>query len=308
MAEKSFRPLSSPQKVPAYKHHAKTVRKILHNNIIRDNFTISTWLLVGGLLQGVAVALLGYLTLLPAAAVIAYRISDNLLMAFGWTKNRYLSNVLLTKFTAQMPRSDGSFGSTIADRPLVVFLLGTKSSHPLGAFHPVILKLGKYFARMVRELRETAENSGYLGSSTWTSTEDSAANEIMTVMYFRDFESLHKYAHGPLHIQGVKYWSSVVKDCPHVSIYHETYVVPPGQWENIYQNSRPTGLSATSFPVRTAQGNGELEWMSPVVDARKDSLRGMAGRIQSDYLKGYEEKQGEVWDQTYDVDYGKLAR
>ncbi|KAL2366978.1 hypothetical protein RJZ56_000065 [Blastomyces dermatitidis] len=277
MAEKSFRPLSSPQKVPSYNHNAKAVRKNIKNNIMRDNFTMSTWLLVGGLLQGVAVALLGYLNLLPATMVIAYRIGDNLLMAFGWTKNRYLSD----------------------ERNPVT---------PFGVFDPVYLKLAKYFFRMVRELKETAEHSGYLGSATWTSAEDSAANEVMTVMYFGDFESLHKYAHGPFHIQAVKYWSSVVKDCPHVSIYHETYVVPPGQWENIYGNSRPTGLSAASFPIRTAQGNGETEWMSPVIDARKGSLRGMAGRIQSDYLKGYEEKQGEVWDQTYDVDYRELAR
>ncbi|PGH03646.1 hypothetical protein GX51_03910 [Blastomyces parvus] len=122
-----------------------------------------------------------------------------------------------------------------------------------------------------------------------------------------DLESLHKYAHGPLHIQTVKYWSKIVKDCPHVSIFHETYVVPPGQWENIYTNSRPTGLGATSFAVRTAQGNGETEWMSPVVDASKGALRGMAGRIKSDYLKGYEEKQKEFWDQSFDVDYKKFA-
>ncbi|EER42054.1 conserved hypothetical protein [Histoplasma capsulatum H143] len=291
MAEKSFHPLSSPQKTPSYMQLRKTLSQNRRTNIIRDNFTITTWLLVGGLIQGVVVALLGYLSLLPAVAVLAYRFGNNLLMALGWTKNRYLSNVLLTKFTAQMPRSDGSFGSTFAERPLVVFLIGAKSSHPLGAFDPVFLKLADYFSKMVRELRETAEESGYLGSSAWISTEDTTTNELMNVMYFRDFESLHKYAHGPLHIKGVKYWSSVVNDTPHVSIFHETYVVPQGRWENIYVNSRPTGLGAASFPVRSAQGKTETEWMSPIVDARTGALRGMEGRIQSDYLKGFEEKK-----------------
>ncbi|EDN09326.1 hypothetical protein I7I51_04723 [Histoplasma capsulatum] len=304
MAEKSFRPLASPQKTPSYMQLRKTLSQNRRTNIIRDNFTITTWLLVGGLIQGVVVALLGYLSLLPAVAVLAYRFGNNLLMALGWTKNRYLSNVLLTKFTAQMPCSDGSFGSTFAERPLVVFLIGAKSSHPLGAFDPVFLKLADYFSKMVRELRETAEESGYLGSSAWISTEDTTTNELMNVMYFRDFESLHKYAHGPLHIKGVKYWSSVVNDTPHVSIFHETYVVPQGRWENIYVNSRPTGLGAASFPVRSAQGKTETEWMSPIVDARTGALRGMEGRIKSDYLKGFEEKKSKVWDQTYNVNYG----
>ncbi|OJD28198.1 hypothetical protein ACJ73_00409 [Blastomyces percursus] len=186
-------------------------------------------------------------------------------MAFGWRKKRYLSAVLLSKFTAQMPHPDGSFGSTFAERPLVVFMLGSKSNHPLGAFDPVNLKLAKYFSKMLQELRETAENLGYLGSSAWTSAEGSAANEVMSVMYFQDFEPLHKYAHGPLHIQAVKYWSSVVKDYPMCPYIIETYVVPPSQWDNIYENSRPPA----SFPVRTAQGDGETEWTSPVVNARK---------------------------------------
>ncbi|PGH35986.1 hypothetical protein GX50_01156 [[Emmonsia] crescens] len=307
MAEKSFRPLLSPQKVPAYPKHARRMKINRYYGVIRDNFTISTWLLIGGLFQGMAVALLGYLTLLPTAAVIAYRVGDNLAMARGWKRNRYLSGVLLNRFTAQVPRSDGSFGSTPAERSVVVFIIGSKCNHPLGLFDPVYRKVADYFAATVRELEDTPEESGLLGRTSWIGDRETAANELMTVMYFRDFESLHKYAHGPLHIKAVKYWSSIVKDTPHVSIFHETYVVPKGQWENIYVNSRPTGLSAAAFPVRSAQGNGETEWMSPIVDARHANLRTAAGRIQADYLKGYEEKQSESWNQANEADYGNLA-
>ncbi|KKZ67606.1 hypothetical protein EMCG_06666 [[Emmonsia] crescens] len=273
MAEKSFRPLSSPQKVPAYPKHARSIKINKYYGAIRDNFTISTWLLIGGLFQGMAVALLGYLTLLPAAAVIAYRVGDNLVMARGWKRNRYLSG----------------------------------SNHPLGLFDPVYRKVSDYFATLVSDLEDTAEESGLLGRTSWVGNRETAANEFMTVTYFRDFESLHKYAHGPLHMKAVKYWSSIVKDTPHVSIFHETYVVPKGQWENIYVNSKPTGLSAAAFPVRSAQGNGETEWMSPIVDARHANLRTAAGRIQADYLKGYGEKQSESWNQANEADYGNLA-
>ncbi|OJD14209.1 hypothetical protein AJ78_05423 [Emergomyces pasteurianus Ep9510] len=307
MAEQSFRPLSSPQKVPAYSQNAKAMTTNIISTVLRDNFTISTWLLIGGLLQGVAVALLGYLTLLPAAVVITYRVGDNILMIWGWKKNRYLSGVFFNKFTAQVPRSDGSFGSTPAASSLVVFLIGSKCNHPLGAFDPVYRKVSDYFAAMVRELQADAEVSGLLGATPFIGNSEATANQAMSVMYFRDLESLHKYAHGPFHMKAVKYWGQIVKNTPHVSIYHETYVVPKGQWETIYGNSKPTGLSAAAFPVHPAQGNGETEWMSPNVDARHPSLRSAAGRIQSDYLKGYEEKHSEIWDKTFDVDYGDIA-
>ncbi|OAX84105.1 hypothetical protein ACJ72_01517 [Emergomyces africanus] len=307
MAEKSFRPLSSPQKVPAYSQNASATNANGIYAAIRDNFTISTWLLIGGLFHGVAISLLGYITLLPAAAIIIYRASDNLLMVWGWKKNRYLSGVFLNRFSAQVPNSDGSFGSTPAASSVVVFIIGSKSSHPLGSFDLVFRKIGNYFTAMVGELQENPEVSGLLGATPFIGSSEATSNEVMTVMYFRDFESLHKYAHGPFHMKVVKYWSKIVKDTPHVSIYHETYIVPKGQWENIYGNSKPTGLSASAFPVRSAQGNGEMEWLSPMVDVRHSNLRSVAGRIRSDYLQDYEEKHSEFWDQTYEVDYGNVV-
>ncbi|PGH10526.1 hypothetical protein AJ79_05454 [Helicocarpus griseus UAMH5409] len=306
MAEKTFQPLSSPQKVRPSVQFAKAMRRNDLVTSIRDNFTLTTWLLIGGLLQGIAITAFGSLALLPTAMAIAYRTADHLLMLAGWKKNRYASEVLLTKFGAQMPSSDGTFGSTPADRPVVVFIIGAKSNHPLGLFGPDYKKIGTSFEAMVAELEASAEKSGFLGRSNWINrAEQEASNETMSVMYFRDYESLHRYAHGPLHMEAVKNWVKVVKRNPHIAIYHETYVVPKGNWENIYINSKPTGMSATSYPVRSGQGNGEtVEWMSPIVDASKGPLRVAARRLQMNHLRGYEEEKDDIWNKTYVEGYG----
>ncbi|EEH44773.1 uncharacterized protein PADG_01062 [Paracoccidioides brasiliensis Pb18] len=306
MAQISFQPVSSPQKLRALSQFAVSIKSSVKAGI-RDNFTISTWLLFGGILQGIAIVLCGYVSLIPAAIILAYRTCDHVLMAMGLKKNRYLSGVYLTKFGAQMPREDGSFGSTPADGSVVVFIIGAKSNHPFGVFDGVYKKVIDYFKSMAAALESSSEEYGFLGMSLWIGGMEHTANETMSVMYFRDLESLHNFSHGPEHMSGVKWWSKVVADNPQVGIYHETYVVPKGNWENIYVNCKPTGMSATSFPVRPKEANGETRWISPVVDSRKGLLRVASGRLKN-HVQGYDaEKTDAIWDETYTDNYGIRA-
>lgn len=51
--------------------------------ILRDQFQISTWLLIGAALQSLVSMLVGRLALLPAALVLLYRPADTYAMATG---------------------------------------------------------------------------------------------------------------------------------------------------------------------------------------------------------------------------------
>ncbi|KAL2784267.1 hypothetical protein BJX66DRAFT_316890 [Aspergillus keveii] len=58
--------------------------------MVRENMTLSSWLLVGGLFQGIGIHLLGTRALVPTTIVILYRVLDHLLMACNITRNRYM--------------------------------------------------------------------------------------------------------------------------------------------------------------------------------------------------------------------------
>lgn len=269
---------------------------------IRDLMTLSSWLLIGGLLQGLALLYLGPYTLAPTALILFYRTTDHLLMAAGLTENRYLTNTISRKFSAQAPNPDGTFGSEPASESIVVFHLGARSNHPLGMFAPGVKALGDYADQMMEHMNANPVEYGLLGTSRWLKQEDAAGNEIMTVFYLRDYESLHRFAHEEVHMQGVRWWTKIVKDHPHIAIYHETYLVPKGQWENIYVNSKPTGISDTWFPVeRPAGEKGAQQFVRPIVDARgAGALRSASKRLKMEGLEGREKETGdELYDMTY---------
>lgn len=114
--------------------------------------------------------------------------------------------------------------------------------------------------------------------SSWLNFGDRAAsNEIMTVSYYRSLAHLHHFALGPSHRAGWNWWNKTVKEHPHLGIMHEVYTVPKNGWENVYVNYHPTGLAATTYKVKGAEGKDT--WVSPIVDSRKGFLRSSIGRM-----------------------------
>ncbi|KAF7585410.1 hypothetical protein BBP40_010973 [Aspergillus hancockii] len=269
--------------------------------VLRDSLTLSTWLLLGGLLQSLAVLLFGTYALIPAILVLSYRTTDHLLMACNVTRNRYMDDVVVGKFTAQAPYADGSFGSELASESIVVFHLGARSNHPLGPLAPGFAEVGKRVGQMNIEMNSNPVKYGLLGTSAWIKQDDPAGNEVMGIYYLRDYDALHRFAHGPLHLEGMKWWTEIVKDNPHITIYHETYIVAKGQWENIYVNSKPTGMGDTWFP---ASGEGEAKgtvshFVRPIVDARHPRLRSAARRLKMTQLEEREKEEDALYDLTY---------
>ncbi|KAJ9669574.1 hypothetical protein H2201_000441 [Coniosporium apollinis] len=275
---------------------------------IRDQFTISTWLSLGAILQTAAYLLVGRLSLLPASALVAYRVLDAFLMTVGVKRNPAMDGVILNKFAAAFPDAGGKFGNKPAREGVVCFLIGARCNQygsmgadgikgnpeytsplltcnivPLGLLGYGFKDLGKFFEANTKECEAHADEYGLIGMSSWISNgERATGNEIMAVMYFKDVEGLHKFAHGPQHRKGWEWWNKNLRKLPHLSIWHEVFAAPAGHWEGIYANSHATGLGATAIRVElpaSEKGSAETAWFSPIVDARKGVLKTSAGRM-----------------------------
>lgn len=132
---------------------------------------------------------------------------------------------------------------------------------------------------MVKDLEAHAEEFGFLGMSSWVSNGDRASkNELMQVGYFKNVELLHKFAHSQYHRSGWDWYNKHTKQYPHLGIFHETYQVPKGHWENIWVNMHPSGIAATSVKV-VDEDTEQEKWVRPIVDASRCLLRTSAGRM-----------------------------
>ncbi|KAK4494879.1 hypothetical protein PRZ48_014235 [Zasmidium cellare] len=271
-----FKPLVDPEtKRPKSRFFGPAGFQVL----LRDQMSLTSWLCVGAIVQGTLILLLGRIALLPAAVLILYRAIDSYAMAVGWKRNTYMDGVLMKKFSSQIPDELGNYGNKPADTDVVVFLIGTRSNHPYGMLAPGFEKSGKFFSSMAQSLEDHADEYGFLGMTSWLSSNDrSSKAEIMQVCYFRNVEGLHAFAHSEHHREAWEWWNRSIKEVPHLSIWHETYHVPKGHWENIYINSHLGGVTSITSKFTDKETGSEM-WARPVVDASKGLLKTSAGRM-----------------------------
>ena len=103
--------------------------------------------------------------------------------------------------------------------------------------------------RMLMELERSPE-SGFLGAGLYFGSP----RRPMVVQYWRSFEHLEAYARG----KDAKHWPAWVKfnkrvgSSGDVGIWHETYLVPAGAYDAVYNNMPPIGLGAVSELVPAA--------------------------------------------------------
>jgi len=188
------------------------------------------------------------------------------------------------------PDSKPLFGSSPSSRQVVVFHIGVRYSHPLGLLAPGVLEFRARLAAQYDELALRAREYGFLGGSFWRGAERSRVNAGMAVMYFASLEGLHAFAHDEVHRGAWEWYEGFVRRTGHrhIGIFHETFVVPAGRWETIYGNCPPVLMAGTSVPV-VDEGNGEEEWVRPVVDGATPRLRskyGRMGKTQGGYQLG----------------------
>ena len=135
--------------------------------ILRTNFAVSTWLLMGASLQSLLFLTLPTRYALTAATLIlSLRFLSKCLIALGVLHNPAMDGVIPKKTTAQIRDKDGRYSANGASgEKIVVLLLGFKSNHPFGIFAPGFKEIGDYFYRMSVQMSEGAADNGCKFSS-----------------------------------------------------------------------------------------------------------------------------------------------
>jgi hypothetical protein len=148
-----------------------------------------------------------------------------------------MAKVIPGRFTAQ------------TDQPVVVFLIGMRINklHALRKWLPTFMAM----PRMLKEL-STHPEKGFLGAQLFRS-----GRTILTVQYWRSFDDLERFARdeGDPHMPAWRRFNKVVgyKDGS-VGIFHESYLVQPGQFETVYGNMPLFGLAAATGHVPARGG------------------------------------------------------
>jgi hypothetical protein len=117
----------------------------------------------------------------------------------------------------------------------VVFLNGMRVNRPLKVHQ--WLPVATAMPRMVKELYRQPE-LGFVHAEMWF------ARTTIMVQYWRSMEQLLAYAKdkNAEHLPAWRAFNKRIGTDGSVGIWHETYAVSPGTYENIYVNMPPFGL------------------------------------------------------------------
>jgi hypothetical protein len=138
--------------------------------------------------------------------------------------------------------------SVHSESPIVVFIIGMRinSLWRVHRWLPVFLAMG----RMLRELFANPD-SGFLNVEYRT-----FSRSPLLIQYWRSFEDLERYAKDreSAHYPAWKQFNQAIRASGTVGIWHETYCVQAGMYENIYVNMPPTGLGKVVVPETVHTG------------------------------------------------------
>ncbi|KAI5196651.1 hypothetical protein AUEXF2481DRAFT_7329 [Aureobasidium subglaciale EXF-2481] len=249
--------------------------------LFRDNFTITTWLAIGALLQSIVFLAVGRTAFVPAAFVLLCRVADAYAVKTGLKHNHYLDGVIQEHYSAQLPGETDGDMETPADSDICVFIIGSKVNHPFGLLAPGYKELGQQFTSMVQEIKDEAERHGFLGSRSLVGAESATNNETVTIMYFKSSESVQAYATWPLHRKSLTWWAKHAAQYPHVGIFHELYQVRKKNYETVYAHVKPMLAGATQHKVESMlpdKTGEETIWRTSLVYS-KGVLRTSLGRM-----------------------------
>ncbi len=133
-----------------------------------------------------------------------------------------------------------------AEGPFVVFIIGMRINS-LWRIHRW-LPLIRAMARMLTELHQRPE-LGFMGGKTWF------GRTIVLIQYWHSFEALESYAKAKdkAHLPAWADFNRKIGKSRHVGVYHETYTIDPGHYENVFVNMPPT-LSGSVMHLEPAEG------------------------------------------------------
>lgn len=98
-------------------------------NTIRDNFSLTTWLLAGACLQSLLVLLLPTrVALLPAVILLTVRFVHGALITRGYIRNPYLDGTFRGRWMVPTPGETESASEETSHKEMVVFIVGASSN------------------------------------------------------------------------------------------------------------------------------------------------------------------------------------
>lgn len=130
--------------------------------------------------------------------------------------------------------------TAVASEPFVVFLIGMRINDffLVHKWLPVATAMGP----MLKTLYQHPEK-GFLGAEYFFGPRGP-----MIVQYWRSTDDLERFAREPSepHLEAWKRFNKAVGKDGTVGIWHETYVIHPGQHEAVYGNMPRFGLAAAT--------------------------------------------------------------
>jgi hypothetical protein len=143
------------------------------------------------------------------------------------------------------------------DGDFVVFLIGMRLNQPwkVHKWWPVAAAM----PRMIGELQRQPE-LGFLHAEMWFS------RTIILVQYWRSMDQLLAYAASKqaAHLPAWKAFNQSVGTDGSVGIWHETYSIANGAYENIYVNMPPFGLGcAGELQAATRRKHAAMDRVGP---------------------------------------------
>lgn len=130
------------------------------------------------------------------------------------------------------------------DEPFVVFMAGVRVNH-FFAFRkwiPAVMAIRP----MMRALYKH-RSLGFLGGQPFIYWPG-----VGTIQYWRSFEDLEKFARSKLdpHLESWRRFNKMVGTDGSVGIWHETYIVEPGNYEVVYNNMPLFGLATATTTTK----------------------------------------------------------
>jgi hypothetical protein len=216
---------------------------------------------------------------IPALVLLLNSIITTLLQLRSPSANPFVANVVPGRATSQLlDSSTGSFHSEPGTGSLVVFNLGVQWNHPLGSLAPGVAEVSRGFRALVDDLYERREELGFLCMSPFRGMDRGSNQTLLFSFYFRDVESVHRFAHEPLHREAWDKWTKNKQ--PHIGLLHETFSVPEKGYENLYINCHPAMLGRGDVRCRgDGKGGSGEKWVNTLVSADIPTLKTQYARL-----------------------------
>ncbi|RYP53998.1 hypothetical protein DL768_001148 [Monosporascus sp. mg162] len=276
MASQVFRQLLEPKE-----GQAQAFETVNLMGSVKDGFRLRTLFVIGALGQIILIKLLPTrIAILPATLLALHSFITTVAQTVRTRHGKYPKDVVRGRSSAQLPnRETGAHGSDPAADSIVVFHVGVSFNHPLGPLAPGGKELGEQVNRVLEALERDPERYGVLGVTHWRSAAGDAKNTLLQVVYFRNVEGLHRFAHDAAHRAAWDLAARVGRMHGHFGFFHETFCVPRGDYETVYLDMPPTLLGNVRVPCRDAVEEGSPRLVSTLVSADHPNLKTMVNRM-----------------------------